>query len=312
MLQLCYELKLNPPTTVMIVDEAQDLSPLQYQIINNWKVGKTHIYLGGDDDQTIYQFMGASSELMLSYEHDQAKTTVLPKTHPAREIWNRNSLISATKFRNPNQEKPPTKSQPKRNQQPRHEAIKQNINPKVEFSSYAPTNSKLPRMGLSIEQISLHRPQKEEPGWTDTKIKIINEVTAAPPTINKQNLLLDLMTKAKLASYDKQLHEWKKGEFTYKFMQYYIGTTIDPAKIKTKIGTIHSVKGEEATIVILFNDITRKIADNLEDEKTLEDERKVWYVGMTRSKLILVIVDGYFLDRTKAGTFAEMIEVATQ
>jgi len=318
MLQLCYELKLNPPTTVLIVDEAQDLSPLQYAIINNWKVGKTHIYMGGDDDQCIMGFQGADSNLMLNFQSDE--TLVLPKTYRCpKEIWNpANTLISRNKIRQPKQvEASNQKGSVKIISEPTPEKIIQFINPKVECLVVARTN-KLVNMAAwlfaSKKILFTYTDQKKEDdyGWTETKTKIMNTIAAAPLTMNKQDLLLDLLTKAKLAKYNKINNQWEYGEFVYKFMQYYIGMTIDKTKIKTRLGTIHSVKGDEATIVIVFNDITQKVMQSImEDEKSLEDERKVWYVAITRSKLILVIVDGFFAEQIKGSTFGEIVQIIT-
>ncbi len=58
------------------------------------------------------------------------------------------------------------------------------------------------------------------------------------------------------------------------------------------IGTIHSVKGGEADVVFLLNDMSQKIVNNLYDNNFKEQEARVWYVGLTRAKEILYIING--------------------
>lgn len=47
------------PVKVMFIDEAQDLSILQWQIIKQMSTHVERMYVAGDDDQAIYGFMGA-------------------------------------------------------------------------------------------------------------------------------------------------------------------------------------------------------------------------------------------------------------
>ncbi len=68
----------NPPIEVLFIDEAQDLSPLQWALVNRWSQTIPIIHIAGDDDQAIYQWAGADPKGMLYFEkkHD-AKRTIL-------------------------------------------------------------------------------------------------------------------------------------------------------------------------------------------------------------------------------------------
>ncbi len=66
------DLLLNAPEElknckVLIVDEAQDLSPLQWEVVRRWGSAPEieHFVVAGDDDQTIYSFTGANAAEML-------------------------------------------------------------------------------------------------------------------------------------------------------------------------------------------------------------------------------------------------------
>ena len=47
---------------VVFIDEAQDLSPLQWKLYDLLKQKATDIYLAGDDDQAIFAWAGADVE----------------------------------------------------------------------------------------------------------------------------------------------------------------------------------------------------------------------------------------------------------
>ena len=54
------------------------------------------------------------------------------------------------------------------------------------------------------------------------------------------------------------------------------------------ISTIHTVKGDEADVVVLMSDISKAVASQLEIDE--DSEHRVFYVGTTRAKEKLIIV----------------------
>lgn len=72
-------------TQILYVDEVQDLTPLQWCWYLMQKLVCEKVYIGGDDDQSIYGWAGADPEFMLGEEGD---FEVLDKTYriPA-EVW---------------------------------------------------------------------------------------------------------------------------------------------------------------------------------------------------------------------------------
>lgn len=72
-------------TKVLYVDEVQDLTPLQWEFYLLQKLAVEKVYIGGDDDQTIYGWAGANPNFMLDEEGD---FEVLDKTYRIpEEIW---------------------------------------------------------------------------------------------------------------------------------------------------------------------------------------------------------------------------------
>lgn len=60
----------SPQLDVVVVDEAQDLSPLQWDVV--WKLASTarRVIIAGDDDQAIYKWAGAAVDYFIALEGD--------------------------------------------------------------------------------------------------------------------------------------------------------------------------------------------------------------------------------------------------
>ena len=85
----CYRLFRNHPEILklwqrkfqyILVDEFQDISPIQYDVIKMLAAPENNLFIVGDDDQSIYRFRGASPEIMLSF----------PRDYPGAEMVNLN------------------------------------------------------------------------------------------------------------------------------------------------------------------------------------------------------------------------------
>lgn len=86
MLLIAYKKNYIIQSDILIVDEFQDLSPLQYELYKLWSKNKKEIYLAGDDDQTIYRFICADSKYLLNEKNSLDKKNgdeviILPRTY---------------------------------------------------------------------------------------------------------------------------------------------------------------------------------------------------------------------------------------
>ena len=91
-----------PELDVLILDEAQDFTPLQWSVLYKMAENSKRIYLAGDDDQGIYQWNGADSKYFTTYF--PGRKVVLRKTrrfgkaiHHFTEIIRRGILNSEEK-----------------------------------------------------------------------------------------------------------------------------------------------------------------------------------------------------------------------
>lgn len=73
--------ELPPNIRYLIVDEAQDLTPLEAKLVRRWGAETDMLVLAGDDDQAIYDFRGGSPDVMLVPELAEEMTKILPKSY---------------------------------------------------------------------------------------------------------------------------------------------------------------------------------------------------------------------------------------
>lgn len=81
----------TPPLQALIVDEAQDLSALQWQLVNKLSKDTPVLYFAGDDDQAIYEWAGADVPYFLNLK---GKQHILPISYRLKsEIFNLSQVI---------------------------------------------------------------------------------------------------------------------------------------------------------------------------------------------------------------------------
>ena len=92
MLVVCYELFASRPDVLelwqkkfryILVDEFQDINRVQYDVIRMLALPENNLYVVGDDDQAIYGFRGADSELMFQFlkDYPDARQITLGKNY---------------------------------------------------------------------------------------------------------------------------------------------------------------------------------------------------------------------------------------
>lgn len=77
----------NPDVRVLFIDEAQDLSPLQWTLIDKWSHTIPIIHVAGDDDQAIYEWAGADPQGMFKFEKKHnAERVILNQSYRVPEL----------------------------------------------------------------------------------------------------------------------------------------------------------------------------------------------------------------------------------
>lgn len=61
----------------ILVDEYQDVSRLQYEIVKMLGGTRQNLFAVGDDDQSIYRFRGAAPKVMQAFARDYPRRRIL-------------------------------------------------------------------------------------------------------------------------------------------------------------------------------------------------------------------------------------------
>lgn len=86
-----------------LIDEFQDVNPVQYELIKLLSVNTKNVCAVGDDDQAIYSFRGSNPKYILDFEKDFPKSTIISLNQNYRSsheiVTTANQIIKANKER---------------------------------------------------------------------------------------------------------------------------------------------------------------------------------------------------------------------
>ena len=310
----------SPEFELLIIDEAQDLAPIQWKMVKDVLVPNSKkVYYAGDDDQAIYSWMGVDVKHFLNASETKY---ILHKSYRVPNhihVWAENlakSIVQREK-----KEWGPTEE---KGMVTWHNNILDVDMREGEWLILTRTNyiakqvcNKLREEGyifwregegwsvslnvlLAIEVwIALQKGQSCDQSQLKTFAKFID-----PSLITKAgrkamgNLVDDLeynLEHLKNLCGFKAHHfmEWQKVlKLSEQVVAYIVsvrrrGEKILSADPRIRVSTIHRAKGGEADNVAILMDSTKACVES-EDQ---DAERRVWYVGITRAKKELHIIE---------------------
>tara|TARA_R110000868_G_scaffold33755_5_gene122230 strand:- start:1189 stop:2637 length:1449 start_codon:yes stop_codon:yes gene_type:complete len=298
---------------VLFIDEAQDLSPLQWALIDYWIPTIEHVHVSGDDDQSIYDWGGADPFGMTVFE----------------EKYNAIKTVLSQSFRVPSDVHNKALS------------ILQNIGDRVD-KPYKPRDAKgsihyhesadmigdftkgesvliLYRNHVLREEMEAHLIDSFIPyvvdngapgyldGWYRRLIKLYakyidkgsDDSFSRTDSMQFRSALHPMCrVNVKEGDYSKlQGMHWSDAldmpveprEYLLAIEKEYGTLDIEP---DIHLSSIHGAKGREADRVILINALTLRTSDTLDESDDLDSEARVFYVAVTRTKNRLDIIDG--------------------
>jgi superfamily I DNA/RNA helicase len=327
MIEGCLQSKINfPPIDVLILDEAQDCTPLQWQVI--FKIAKKagRVYLAGDDDQGIYGWNGADSNYFTEYW--PGRSVKLRKTRRfGKAIYDFSQVIRRGILDSVEKEYEPGDTEG---------YVKRYLNFKeIPFEKEQGTWFILGRVNTWVNELRMlakdsglyFKDNKDNKcfdihqwdaikSWTKlSNGKKINK----PQAQNLYKFINNLatsnfrgdrfwMSEPDFRDYNfEELKDWcgleipdeqKKTPWYFvlrrnfkpnqkrhfiRLLRRYGQAELD-ADPKIVIDTIHSVKGDEADHVVMYNKANYPSNFDTKNIDEKIDERKVWYTGATRAK----------------------------
>lgn len=310
--------KVTLNTPVLMVDEYQDLTPLQDDVIRMLSQKCEVTIIAGDPGQAIYGVFGGRPELFNNWQADT--NTVLHESHRLyTPIWNmaRDTLAIER------QETPDIATTEAPYNPIEHMSFNDPfpVHPGTELHLVR-CNYQAPAIATQIAETG--RPFSGLGGWSDNETRLFNVIlkmrTGDPLRRYDMYTLLKyypgqvLATAEELKSYrltdkppvTKALYEIMRTPnpvayikapgklFNMKIMQA-LKIRNTPVKTqdleKVRVLTIHGAKGAEADTVFLHTGITPKINKSIKiPGPDSEAEARVWYVGITRAKERLYLV----------------------
>lgn len=355
-----------PPNgaSILFVDEAQDLTPLQFKLVRAWGRSVRYYIVSGDDDQLLFAWSGASNEALLERNIPEDHIRVLAQSYriPAQVHRLANSWIKRVSARQPKEYRPRD-----------YEGVVR-VSPATfkDVSSLRRTLEECATSGRSIMLLTAakyqlrpvikqlrawgipyHNPCRRSAGdWNPMRNSQIERLKAflhpAGPEFGGFKLwtpeqlkswvdvcgVSGLLQRGGKAAIDKfaQSENWDTEQLLDLYTTAFVPSALDMAvsrnpgwlveNIKPErrsgheyllglrrihgesvwdkspacvVGTIHSVKGDEADVVALFPDLTPSAcAAATSPAERIRTEAKdaiirQYYVGMTRAREELVI-----------------------
>ncbi|MCK5606785.1 ATP-dependent helicase [Candidatus Pacearchaeota archaeon] len=272
----------------LFVDEAQDLSPLQWEVVK--KIETDYICIAGDDDQSIYSWSGADPHGMDRF-HNHG--TVLSQSHRVpRQVYQiSEKIISKVKDRK-HKSYAPTKEEGEINYFGDMNGIKpRNLDTLVLYRNHSVrwmaeewlVNNKIPYTCTGPKGMFDNR-------FAMAVKKYIKAQNESPEQLERDMLSLKKYMNRSIATLPFDEYRkipWYQAIWVPADQEGYLrGIDLD-AKPKYRLSTIHSAKGMEAEQVILLTAMGHRTWESMSDA-----EHRVWYVGVTRTKKILNIVQG--------------------
>ena len=303
--------KLCPKYDVVFVDEAQDLSPIQWKMVDILRENSKYVILAGDDDQAIYGWAGAD---VLKFIATQAKKDIiLPQSYRVPR--------SVQDIANKILDRIPEDRRVKKNWSPRD---KQGVVDYITTVDDAPlykgnwlvlarTNDRLEKLKPLLKDMGIYFQFKGRKSFTAFLFRSILNYTRWQNKDDKLSLseLKDVLvcTGLNLNPYPTEERLYDLKEFGFSNTQrWYDVFKINPDEClyiremlrqeeelnkdaRVQLSTIHSAKGGQADNVLLILDNTKTIREATEksDDKH-DEEHRVWYVGVTRTKQNLYIM----------------------
>ena len=299
--------ELCPKYDVIFVDEAQDLSPIQWKMYDILKKNSKHVILAGDDDQAIYGWAGADVQ---RFQDEPAKNIILPQSYrvPQQVQFVADQILSRIpddrrirKLWAPRPESGTVEHITAIEDAPLHEG---------DWLILSRTNDKLNKLKSVLKDMAiyfeikgrksyktrLYTAIKNYTRWTNGDKLSLSECKDLLEFLEEDiNITEERMYDLFEWGYPRTV-EWYEVFKTDPEESLYIREMLrlkeelsKPARVK--LSTIHAAKGGEATNVLIILDNTKKIRDAVDksDDKH-DEEHRVWYVGVTRTKQNLYIM----------------------
>ena len=302
--------ELCPKYDIVFIDESQDLSPIQWKMVDIIRKNSKYVILAGDDDQAIYGWAGADVK---TFQNISAKKDIiLPQSYrvPKQVQSMANKIL----------ERIPAERRITKNWKARNEkGLVEHITSIEDVPLYegdwlilARTNDRLEKLKPILKNMGIYFQFKGRKSYRASLFRSITNFTRWADRGHKLSLaeikdIFDCVPMERFNVKEERLYDLKEFGFS-NTERWFDVFNIEPEEClyiremlrhdeelntdaRVQLSTIHSAKGGEAKNVLLILDTTKTIREASEKSLIKEDEEhRVWYVGVTRTLQNLYIM----------------------
>jgi DNA helicase-2/ATP-dependent DNA helicase PcrA len=310
MLEIFYKHGYAPKLKVLFIDEAQDLSKLQWLAVNNLIAKADKVYVAGDDDQCIFAWAGSDTEYFINLE---GSVEVLDESFRVPRLTQliAHSIVNQIQRRRPKM----WKSRAADGDVVWHNDIDtvpleqgewlllaRNGYMLKTFEDHCVTNGFSfdgkrfsPLKSPSLTSIRYWEQLRKGEELTPEQVKKVNTYLAPELKLKNVERLADFnkvnmgLLKSSFGLRTEAIWHEALGKISPYEREYFIaarrrGETL-VNKPRIRISTIHGAKGGEAENVLLMTDLAPRTFDEMQMD--MDNELRVFYVGVTRAKKTL-------------------------
>ena len=300
---------LCPKLDVAFIDEAQDLSPIQWKMCEEIIKNSKYVILAGDDDQAIYGWAGA--DVKKFQDITSKKDIILPQSFRVPQ--------SVQHIADKILDRIPDDRRIKKQWRARQEHGSVNYITSIEDAPLeygkwlilARYNDKLDRLKPTLKDRHLYFEYKGRKSFSSTLFRSILNYTRwadkrDPLSISEVRGIFDQtgddieLTEERLYDlsefgfsnterwYDRFLINYEESLYVREMLRNKENLHEDA---RIKLSTIHSAKGGEEENVLIILDNTKTIRESVEkSQDKADEENRVWYVGVTRTRQNLYLL----------------------
>tara|TARA_A100001201_G_scaffold92345_1_gene80449 strand:- start:2468 stop:3949 length:1482 start_codon:yes stop_codon:yes gene_type:complete len=290
---------------VIFIDEAQDLSPIQWKMFDILKTKSKDIYLAGDDDQAIFAWAGADVERFLNEPCDEEQILEESARVPLAVQELSNIVLERIGVRKNK------KYLPKKGSTGTVSPIYdlEHINfLKDDWLILTRTRYRSDEISKLLKQNSLYFKNRFGKSINTRLYKAIMNFTelckGGSISLADAKEIHDYLPDNPFFRFKEDKQQYTMNDFGYgeDALWYNLFTRADQEECfyirsllskgeklskepRIEVSTIHAAKGGECNNVIVVLDNSKKIRESVEDSiNKADEEHRVWYVGITRTK----------------------------
>lgn len=248
---------LGEDVDVVCLDEMQDSSLLQWRLVFQAFKNAKHIYVAADIKQAVFTYAGASPETVLKLRGNQHMQEISYRV-PSRILTYAQNIVDLMQLTDHSHCKANTEG-----------GKVEEITCLEELDTMFDKN----KTYFFLTRNKKFFKQYEE--WCRDR--------GIPYCIKGAPVFSDT---DKIEFRENRTGDWDEDKLDFARYCYKKGTFYQHPKIN--ISTIHTVKGDEADVVVLMGDISKAVASQLDFDE--DSEHRVFYVAVTRAKERLIVI----------------------